>query len=45
LHTTAYRGFGGPQGLLSTEHIVEHLARALNRGGDVDALRKQNFCT
>lgn len=32
--TTAFRGFGGPQGLLTAEHIIEHLASAL----DVPAL-------
>ena len=23
---TAFRGFGGPQGMIVTEHVIEHLA-------------------
>ncbi len=28
---TAYRGFGGPQGMLAIENIIDHIARYLNK--------------
>ncbi|KAL0483649.1 xanthine dehydrogenase/oxidase [Acrasis kona] len=38
---TAFRGFGGPQGMMAMEHIIEHMSFAL----DVDpiALRRANL--
>ena len=38
---TAFRGFGGPQGMLICEAIVEHLAAAC--GVPADALREHNM--
>ncbi len=38
---TAYRGFGGPQGMLGIERVLDHLAHAL--GVDPLDLRKRNF--
>ena len=38
---TAFRGFGGPQGMLITEHIMEHLAAAT--GAPAAALREHNM--
>ncbi|WP_424942216.1 xanthine dehydrogenase molybdopterin binding subunit [Aliiroseovarius crassostreae] len=38
---TAYRGFGGPQGVLGVERILDHIARA--RGLDPIAVRQVNF--
>lgn len=38
---TAYRGFGGPQGMVAIEHIIDHIARWL--GKDVLAVRKANY--
>jgi xanthine dehydrogenase large subunit len=38
---TAFRGFGGPQGMLAGEHIVERVAAALGR--DPLAIRRANF--
>tara|TARA_B100000795_G_scaffold266397_1_gene249521 strand:+ start:2589 stop:5351 length:2763 start_codon:yes stop_codon:yes gene_type:complete len=38
---TAYRGFGGPQGMLICETYVEHLAKALNKS--VDEVRQINI--
>ena len=38
---TAFRGFGGPQGLMATETAIEHLAHAL--GMDPFLLRQLNF--
>src|SRR5476649_2823872 len=38
---TAYRGFGGPQGMLAIEHIIDHIARWL--GKDVLTVRKANY--
>ena len=38
---TAFRGFGGPQGMLVTEAIMGHLATALGVDGDV--LREANL--
>ncbi|KAH8090191.1 xanthine dehydrogenase [Aureococcus anophagefferens] len=40
--STAFRGFGGPQGMVVTEHVVEHLAHALGHGDHGDALRAAN---
>lgn len=39
--STAFRGFGGPQGMVLTEHIVEHFAHVL--GVDPVALREKNL--
>ena len=38
---TAFRGFGGPQGMLGMERIVDHVAHAL--GADPTAVRRANF--
>ncbi|WP_210527081.1 xanthine dehydrogenase molybdopterin binding subunit [Rubellimicrobium arenae] len=38
---TAFRGFGGPQGMLGMERIVEHVARELGR--DPVEVRRLNF--
>ena len=38
---TAFRGFGGPQGMLAIEGVIDHIARDL--GLDPDAVRKVNF--
>ncbi len=38
---TAFRGFGGPQGMLAIETVVEHVARHL--GLDVDDVRDANW--
>ncbi|TNC50176.1 xanthine dehydrogenase molybdopterin binding subunit [Rubellimicrobium rubrum] len=38
---TAFRGFGGPQGMLGMERIIEHVARAL--GKDPVEVRRLNF--
>ncbi|WP_068296520.1 xanthine dehydrogenase molybdopterin binding subunit [Pararhodobacter sp. CCB-MM2] len=38
---TAYRGFGGPQGLLGIERVMDHVAHEL--GLDPVELRKRNF--
>ncbi|MEM6492086.1 MAG: molybdopterin cofactor-binding domain-containing protein, partial [Pseudomonadota bacterium] len=38
---TAFRGFGGPQGMLGMERIVDHIAAQLGR--DALALRRANF--
>ncbi|HEX2116037.1 MAG TPA: xanthine dehydrogenase molybdopterin binding subunit, partial [Alphaproteobacteria bacterium] len=38
---TAFRGFGGPQGMLAIEHVVDEVARTL--GKDPLAVRKLNF--
>ena len=38
---TAYRGFGGPQGMLGIERVMDHVAHAL--GLDPLAVRKVNF--
>jgi len=40
---TAFRGFGGPQGMVVTEHIMDHLALACNVPGD--QLRRDNMYT
>jgi len=38
---TAFRGFGGPQGALAIEYIIDNIARELGR--DPLELRKRNF--
>ncbi|NAZ37065.1 xanthine dehydrogenase molybdopterin binding subunit [Rubellimicrobium sp. CFH 75288] len=38
---TAFRGFGGPQGMLGTERLIQHAAHAL--GLDPGAVRRLNF--
>ena len=38
---TAFRGFGGPQGMLVMEVAIEHIARHLNQS--VDKVRAQNW--
>ncbi|MGB0968351.1 MAG: xanthine dehydrogenase molybdopterin binding subunit, partial [Halocynthiibacter sp.] len=38
---TAYRGFGGPQGMLGIERLMDHIARDL--GVDALDVRKANF--
>ena len=38
---TAFRGFGGPQGMLAIEAVIEHIARHL--GLDVDTVRRGNY--
>jgi xanthine dehydrogenase large subunit len=38
---TAFRGFGGPQGMLGVERVVDHIAHAL--GLDPLAVRRRNF--
>jgi len=40
---TAFRGFGGPQGMVVTETIMDHLAVACNVSGD--KLRRDNMYT
>lgn len=38
---TAFRGFGGPQGMLAIENVMDHIARHL--GKDPLDIRKRNF--
>ncbi len=38
---TAFRGFGGPQGMIAIEDIIERIARHL--GLDVDTIRRRNY--
>ena len=38
---TAFRGFGGPQGMLGVERVMDHIAHALAR--DPLAVRRANF--
>jgi xanthine dehydrogenase large subunit len=38
---TAFRGFGGPQGMVGIERVLDHVAHAL--GQDPLAVRKRNF--
>ncbi len=38
---TAYRGFGGPQGVIGIERVMDHIAFAL--GADPLAVRRANF--
>lgn len=38
---TAFRGFGGPQGLATCEHIIDHLALECNISSD--EIRRNNF--
>lgn len=38
---TAYRGFGGPQGMVGIERVMDHIAHVVGR--DALAVRKANF--
>ena len=38
---TAFRGFGGPQGMFAIEYVVDDIAREL--GQDPSAVRRENF--
>ena len=38
---TAFRGFGGPQGMVGIERVMDHIAHALGR--DPLAVRRANF--
>ncbi|MBS0572665.1 MAG: xanthine dehydrogenase molybdopterin binding subunit [Proteobacteria bacterium] len=38
---TAYRGFGGPQGMIAIERVMDHVAHTL--GLDATVVRKANF--
>ena len=38
---TAFRGFGGPQGMIVIEGVIEHVARHL--GIDPDTVRRRNY--
>ena len=38
---TAFRGFGGPQGMVAIEVVIEHIARSL--GVDVETVRRANY--
>jgi xanthine dehydrogenase large subunit len=38
---TAFRGFGGPQGMFAIEHVIDDIARTL--GVDPLAVRRRNF--
>jgi xanthine dehydrogenase large subunit len=38
---TAFRGFGGPQGMIAIEAVIDHVARHLGR--DPDKVRAANF--
>jgi xanthine dehydrogenase large subunit len=38
---TAFRGFGGPQGMLGIERVMDHVAHVVGR--DVTVVRKANF--
>ena len=38
---TAFRGFGGPQGMVAIETVIEHIARTL--GTDVESVRRVNY--
>jgi len=38
---TAFRGYGGPQGMIAIEEIIERIARHL--GLDVDTVRRRNY--
>jgi xanthine dehydrogenase large subunit len=38
---TAFRGFGGPQGMFAIEHVIDDIARQL--GTDPLAVRRRNF--
>ena len=40
---TAFRGFGGPQGMIGMENIIDHVAFTL--GLEPDAVRERNFYT
>jgi xanthine dehydrogenase large subunit len=38
---TAFRGYGGPQGMLAIETVIEHIARKL--GLSIEKVRRRNF--
>ena len=38
---TAFRGFGGPQGMVIIEAVIEHIAREI--GTDVETVRRANY--
>ncbi len=38
---TAFRGFGGPQGMMAIEYVIDDIARFLN--ADALAIRRRNF--
>lgn len=38
---TAYRGFGGPQGIIGIERVIDHIAHTLRK--DPNAIRKLNY--
>jgi xanthine dehydrogenase large subunit len=38
---TAYRGFGGPQGIIGIERVIDHVAHALKK--DPNEIRKLNY--
>ncbi len=38
---TGFRGFGGPQGMLAVETVIEHVARSLGLG--IDDVRRRNY--
>ncbi len=38
---TAYRGFGGPQGIIGIERVIDHIAHALKK--DPNEIRKLNY--
>ncbi len=40
---TAFRGFGGPQGIVGIERVMDHIAQTLNR--DPLAVRQANYYT
>ena len=40
---TAFRGFGGPQGMLTIENILYSVSQCLNR--PIDEIRKVNYCS
>jgi xanthine dehydrogenase/oxidase len=38
---TAFRGFGGPQGMMLTEFVLQHLSKRANMS--IDTIREKNF--
>ncbi|NBO21368.1 MAG: xanthine dehydrogenase molybdopterin binding subunit, partial [Rhodobacteraceae bacterium] len=40
---TAYRGFGGPQGIIGIERVIDHIAHHL--GQDANSIRAANYYT
>lgn len=41
---TAFRGFGGPQGMLITENWIEHIARVVGKRPEDVRVWSCNFC-